>query len=94
MGVLNIRNDLNDYLLNYGGHIGYGVRPSERGKGYATFILKRALFLLRGLGILKVLLTCEKTNTASAKTILKCDGILENEVRKDDLLIQRYWVIP
>jgi predicted acetyltransferase len=91
LGAINIRHELNDYLFNCGGHIGYGVRPSERGKGYATYMLKKALSILKDIGVSKVLLTCDKKNVASAKTILKCDGRLENEVNEGEKVVQRYW---
>ena len=93
LGAINIRHELNDYLLRYGGHIGYGIVPSERGKGLAAQMLAMALPIVKNLGISKVLITCDKTNPASAKTILKNGGILENEVQeKEDEITQRYWI--
>ena len=92
VGMIDIRHRLNDYLLAFGGHIGYSVRKSERHKGYATQMLKDGLKVANGLGIRKILITCEKANTASAATILKCGGVLENEVFDDDILTQRYWI--
>lgn len=92
VGFIDIRHRLNDYLAEYGGHIGYSVRKSQRRKGYAPQMLKLALAVAKKLGIEKVLLTCEKANTASAATIKKCGGVLENEVYEDDVLIQRYWI--
>lgn len=92
IGMINIRHALNDYLFNFGGHIGYSVRKDERRKGYAKEILKIALKECRKLGMKKVLLTCDADNIASAKTIKYCGGILENEVSEDGELIQRYWI--
>lgn len=92
VGIINIRHVLNDYLLNFGGHIGYSVRKDERRKGYAKEMLKMALQECRKLGMKKVLLTCNAENIASAKTIKSCGGILENEVHEDGELIQRYWI--
>ena len=92
IGMIDIRHRLNDYLLAYAGHIGYSVRKSERRKGYATQMLAQALDVAKQLGIEKVLVTCEKANIASAATIRKCGGILENEVYEDDVLMQRYWI--
>lgn len=43
IGMVNIRHQLNEFLLNEGGHIGYSIRPTERNKGYATIMLKLAL---------------------------------------------------
>ena len=92
VGFIDIRHRLNDYLAEFGGHIGYSVRKSERRKGYATQMLTQALEVAEQLGIDKVLLTCEKDNIASAATMVKCGALLENEVYEDDTLIQRYWI--
>lgn len=92
VGIINIRHALNDYLFNFGGHIGYSVRKDERRKGYAKEMLKMALKECRKLGMDKILLTCDAGNIASAKTIKSCGGILENEVHEDGELIQRYWI--
>ena len=81
-----------DYLLNYGGHIGDGVRPSERRKGYATKIIGLALKECQKLNIDKVLLVCDKDNIGSAKSIKNNGAILENEIVKDGKTIQRYWI--
>lgn len=80
-------------LLFSGGHIGDGIRPSERRKGYATAMLRLALEKCRALGIRRVLMTCDKDNIGSAKSIIKNGGILENEVMNEDgVLEQRYWI--
>jgi predicted acetyltransferase len=92
IGFTNIRHDLNDYLFNYGGHIGYSVRKEERRKGYATEILKQTLEECRRIGVTRVLLTCDKSNIASCKVIQANNGELENEVMNDGELIQRYWI--
>lgn len=92
VGMIDIRHRLNDYLFECGGHIGYSVRKSERRKGYATEMLKRSLMACRELGIAKVLVTCDKNNIASARTILSNGGILENEIIEDDGITQRYWI--
>ena len=93
VGTIQVRHKLNDYLLKYGGHIGYGVVPSERRKGYATEMLRMALKKCKALGIEKALVTCDKDNVASAGTILKNDGVLENEVSDDTgRMMQRYWI--
>ncbi len=93
IGAVNIRHYLNDYLLKFGGHIGDGIRPSERKKGYATKMIELALIECKKLGIDKVLITCNKSNIASAKTIIKNGGILENEIKDSDgEIIQRYWI--
>ena len=92
VGAVNIRHSLNDYLLAYGGHIGDGIRPSERRKGYGTAMMGLALEECRKLGIEKVLVVCSCDNVGSAKTIMKNGGILENEVETDGSVMQRYWI--
>lgn len=91
-GSLNFRYSLNDYLLKVGGHIGYGVRPSERKKGYASVMLEQALLICRAMGLKKVLITCDDHNVGSAKTIEKCGGILENEIEDNGTIKKRYWI--
>jgi predicted acetyltransferase len=93
LGAVNIRHYLNDYLLQYGGHIGDGIRPSERRKGYATEMIRLSLIECKKLGIDKVLMVCDKSNIGSAKSIMKNGGILENEfVDEDGEVNQRYWI--
>lgn len=92
VGAMNIRHDLNDYLLKYGGHIGDGIRPSERRKGYATEMIRLALEECRKLGLTRVLMTCDKNNIGSAKSIIRNGGILENEVLEEGSIKQRYWI--
>lgn len=94
VGMINIRHKLNEFLFNEGGHIGYSIRPSERKKGYATLMLKLGLQKCRELNLNKVLITCDKTNVASAKVIQNNNGKLENEVYSETFseIIQRYWI--
>jgi predicted acetyltransferase len=93
LGAVNIRHYLNEILLKEGGHIGLGIRPSERRKGYATQLMALALIECKKLGINKVLITCDKSNIGSAKSILKNGGKLENEfVNSDGDIEQRYWI--
>ncbi len=93
IGGASIRHYLTIDGYNYGGHIGYGIRPSEREKGYGTQILKLALEEAKKLKIYKVLLVCLETNMGSNKVIQKCGGILENQVKdSDDSIINRYWI--
>lgn len=93
VGAVHIRHYLNEKLLFDGGHIGDGVRPSKRKKGYATKIISLALDKCKELGIDKVLITCNKDNIASAKSIINNSGILENEVIDEEgNVIQRYWI--
>lgn len=92
VGAVNIRHYLNESLLLNGGHIGDGVRPSERRKGIATKMIGLALDECRKLGIEKVLMVCNKENVGSAKSIQNNGGILENEVEVDGVVEQRYWI--
>lgn len=94
LGFVNIRHYLNDILLKIRGHIAYGIRPSMRGKGLSKVMLKLALDKAREKGIHRVLMVCDKSNRASAKTIIANGGILENEVYDvtDHEIIQRFWI--
>lgn len=92
VGAINIRHYLNESLLQAGGHIGDGIRPSERRKGYATAMIKLGLEECRKLDITKVLMVCDKDNIGSAKSIRNNGGILENEVVEDGVVMQRYWI--
>ena len=92
IGMIDIRHNLNDYLLERGGHIGYSVRPSERKQGYATEILYLGLGECVKIGLEKVLITCYRDNIASAKTIQNNFGVLENEILGDGNVVQRYWI--
>lgn len=92
VGAVDLRHYLNEPLLMNGGHIGDGVRPSERRKGVATTQIELALQKCKEMGIDRVLITCESWNIGSAKSIIKNRGILENEIEVDGKMFQRYWV--
>lgn len=95
IGAASLRHYLTVDGYNTWGHIGYGVRPSERRKGYATCILKMALAEAKVKKIQRVLLGCHSTNIGSAKVIENCGGILENIVADPDDInetIRRYWI--
>lgn len=93
VGFVNIRHCLNDYFLNFSGHIGYSVHPGERRKGYASEILRLSMRRARAeLDLGRVLVTCDKSNEASRRTILSQGGVLEDERGCDGMLIQRYWI--
>ncbi|MFN7120271.1 MAG: GNAT family N-acetyltransferase [Saprospiraceae bacterium] len=92
LGAVSIRHHLNDKLLLLGGHIGFGIRPSERQKGYASILLQLALEKCKILSLNRVLLTCSKNNIASAKVIVKNGGKLENEYVTPERITQRYWI--
>lgn len=95
VGMSNLRFELNNaYLQQFGGHIGYSVRPSERKKGYGKMILHQTLQQAKLQEITKVLVTCNDSNIGSAKIIEENQGILEKKVvdTSDQLVVRRYWI--
>lgn len=92
IGVSNLRHSLTDKLLKADGNIGYGIRPSERKKGFATILLQLTLDKARAIGLSKVLLTCDKDNIGSVKTILNNGGILDSEEEIEGKPLHRYWI--
>lgn len=93
VGAVGIRHRLNDYLLREGGHLGGGIRPSDRNRGYGSEMLRLALAECKAMGIEQVLLVCDKDNIPSARTIVKNGGTLEDErVNSHGIVIQRYWI--
>jgi len=94
VGRLSLRHELNSFLSQYGGHIGYGVLPAYRNKGYAKEMLKQSLNFARDLKINKALLTCDDDNVGSIKTIEACNGVLENKINQKEgaPLKRRYWI--
>jgi len=75
LGASRLRLELNESLERFGGHIGYDVRPSERGRGFGTIILARTLVLARSSGLARVLVTCDPENHASRRVIEKNGGV-------------------
>ena len=93
VGIIDFRHHINHPILGlWGGHIGYSVRPSERGQGYAKEMLRQDLEICRAFGLDKVLVTCARDNIASEKTILANGGVFEREVPVDGDFIKRYWI--
>lgn len=96
VGMIQVRHEIesSNYLKNYGGHIGYSVRPGERRKGYATEMLRQALEFCRSLGIKNVLMTCWPYNEGSKKAILHNGGVFESERYEpyEDDMFHRYWI--
>ena len=88
LGFLNLRLRLNDYLLENGGHIGYSIRPFERGKGYAKEALRQGLQVAKQKNIKKALVTCSVENPASRAVILANGGLIE-DIRNG---VERYWI--
>ncbi|UXM91636.1 GNAT family N-acetyltransferase [Paenarthrobacter sp. JL.01a] len=94
VGAIAFRHHLTPALLNSGGHIGYGVRPSDRGRGAASWALQELCSQLEGRDEPdRVLLTCDDANVASARTIERAGGVLEDK-RTDEKgrLFRRYWI--
>ena len=95
IGEISIRHNLTDSLIQYGGHIGYGIRYSEWNKGYGTFMLKLALKKAKKMDISKVLITCDDDNPTSAKIIEKNDMVLQDKVENlidgQKIITRRYW---
>lgn len=92
LGAITLRYELNDFLLNAGGHIGYGVRPSARRRGIATWALGEVLGVARRAGLPRALVCCDDSNVASARTIEHHGGVLE-DVRDTELgRTRRYWI--
>jgi len=93
VGSTSFRHYLNEALTIFGGHIGYWIHPDFRSRGYAKLALRLTLGKCRELGLKRVLLTCSKSNIASAKVIQSQGGVLENELEMNDgEITQRYWI--
>jgi len=94
VGVVSIRHELNDQLLKIGGHIGYGIKPSERNKGYGTEACGLAItYAKKTLHINPVLITCNSDNLSARKNIEKNGGKLDDEVPLlDGKTKLRFWV--
>jgi predicted acetyltransferase len=93
LGAVNIRHKLTERLLDRGGHIGYGIRPSERRKGYATKLLALSLGKVKGFGVEKALITCDEDNTGSLKTIINNGGVPDIDfIEEDGNVIKRFWI--
>ena len=95
VGMIDIRHYLNEYLEKFGGHIGYSIAPSERRKGYATQMLKATLPVCKKLGIDEVLITCNRGNEGSKRTILNNGGVFESIVYEPDekVELEKYWIM-
>jgi predicted acetyltransferase len=93
VGRSSIRHELNEFLAFEGGHIGYGVLPAQRRRGYATEILRQSLVIARSHGIERVLVTCDDDNTASAATIERNGGTFESHITGEaGTSMRRYWI--
>ncbi len=100
LGVASLRHRLTPFLLRQGGHIGYAIRPSARGRGLGSAILKLTLAKAREMKLPRVLLVCSSANLSSARIIEKGGGQLENQIMIEvghgegarQVLLSRYWI--
>ena len=92
VGLASLRHYLNDFLINYGGHVGYSILPSKRNNGYGTMTLKLLLDEAKKININKLLVVCKKKNLPSKKVIENNNGVLDNEVIFNNDLLLRYWI--
>lgn len=89
IGMSNLRIRLNEYLLNFGGNIGYSITPSERKKRYGRLLLKKTLQKATDLGLNNILVTCRDTNLGSIKIIESNSGILKNKIYDEE---EKEWI--
>ncbi|WP_210468421.1 GNAT family N-acetyltransferase [Sporosarcina sp. 6E9] len=93
LGAVTIRHSLTERMFNTEGHIGAGIRPSERLNGYATKILELALDKMRALGIPKALVSCNEDNVGSEKAIIKNGGIRDDDfLESHGNIVKRHWI--
>ncbi len=98
IGRVSIRHELNPFLQQVGGHVGYGVVPGHRNRGYATEMLRLTLPLARGLGLDAILLTCDADNSASIRTIERNGGVFTPRSHASEPppghspMKRRYWI--
>jgi len=95
LGEIDIRHELTDSLLRYGGHIGYAIRLGEWNKGYGTQMLSLALPHAKALGIERCLITCDDDNPGSARVMEKNGFVLgdkiDNVIDGFPIITRRYW---
>lgn len=93
IGIIDIRHHIdNPILKEWGGYIGYIIRPSEQRKGYGTEILKQGLIICQNMDMDKLLLVCNSKNIGSEKVIIKNGGVFEKEIPIGDKIMKRYWI--
>jgi predicted acetyltransferase len=91
LGGIALRHECSDYV-RWAGHLGYGIRPTARRRGLATWALGRMLDEARALGLDRVLVVCADGNVASAKTIERQGGAFEGVQDTRYGPLRRYWI--
>ena len=93
VGTINVRWNLNEAMLRFGGHIGYGIRPTERRKGYNKINLYLGMIEAKKVGLEKVMLDCDVNNIGSDRTLKALGGKLERtEIDPSNgVLTNVYW---
>ena len=94
VGRVSIRYELNQALAEKGGHVGYGVRPAFRRRGFATEVLRQSVARIHAAGVERILVVCDDDNVGSATVIERGGGVLESVVTPDDGTVpfRRYWI--
>nr|WP_314844626.1 GNAT family N-acetyltransferase [uncultured Microbacterium sp.] len=95
VGFLSFRHELNEWLREAGGHIGYSVRATRRRRGYASAALRLGLQRAAEIGLDRVLITCDDDNIGSARTIEGAGGVLQDvsdQTERGHALLRRYWI--
>lgn len=94
VGVFSLKFELTQFLLDFGGHVGYAVKPSCRNRGLATEILRQGLTIAKEFGFKKILAVCDEDNFPSEKVILRNHGVFENKLFDDEenVFVKRYWI--
>lgn len=94
VGVFSLKFQLTDYLLQFGGHAGYAVRPSRRRQGIASRMLAKGLEIARDFGMERLLCVCDEDNAASEEVILRNGGVLEDTHfdPEEGVTVKRYWI--
>ncbi|MGN0624815.1 MAG: GNAT family N-acetyltransferase [Oscillospiraceae bacterium] len=92
VGIADLRLEVNDFIRQYAGRIGYSIRKSQRGKGYSVEMLRLVLLEAKKEGLSKVLVTCNENNIASSRTIERAGGKLEAIIEHPGFpRVKRYW---
>lgn len=92
LGVSNLRHFLNDRIRHAGGHVGLGIRPTRRGEGFGSHLLRITLEKAFERGIGSVYVHCHKHNEPSSRMIIANGGSLESEINDGGEVVQRYVV--